>query len=264
MPVNIHLKVLGAKNPQPFVNNIGHRIFLLERRWETIEAAVASLSNTATASYQSSPSSSPSTVAALQPDAKDTPEVASVRRSCISLGLLSAQFRWVPSDYYSRPLQYRRDLLNAPTIQYLCKSIVLENTHCVNSDCSVPTNSRFYIVLFQYTDRFNSEDVMRFIRDNNEGLGKKKFNFRLANPEVSAELTGFGYNAVVPFGTKTTIPIVLSRKITELQPRYFWMGGGHADCKVRVDTEEFIRVLNPFICDFTVPLTEEELSAISD
>ena len=256
------------------------RLDALERRWATIEAGAAALAgpsaDAASAAASSAPSSSTaaaaasavavdcSKIAALQPDPRDDATVAKVRRACIDLGLSTAQFKWVEGAYYNKPLQYRRDLLQAPSIQYLCKTIVLENTHCTNEDCSDPSNSRFYMVLFQYTEKFNSDEVMRFIKDKNEGIGKKKFSFRLANPEVSAALTGFGYNAVAPFGTKTQIPIILSQKITELAPRYFWMGGGHADCKVRVDTDEFIRVLKPFVCNFTNALTEEELSQITD
>lgn len=256
------------------------RVEALEQRWAAIEAA-AGVSATAAPSSTSNNTTTTTTKAAasssaaapvvdcsklpnLMPCAQDTPVVAAVRKACIDLGLSTAQFKWVAGEYYSKPLQYRRDVLGAPSIHYLCKSIVLENTHCVNKDCSDPNNSRFYIVVFQYTEKFNAEEVMRFIKDKNEGLGKKKFGFRLANPEVSAELTGFGYNAVVPFGTKTPIPIILSQKITELQPAFFWMGGGHEDCKVRVDTEEFLRVLKPFVANFTVSLTEEELNSITE
>jgi hypothetical protein len=34
----------------------------------------------------------------------------------------------VPFDYYDRPLEGRRELLNAPSVDYLCKSILMENT----------------------------------------------------------------------------------------------------------------------------------------
>jgi hypothetical protein len=36
--------------------------------------------------------------------------------------------RVVPPDYYNRTLEERRDLLSAPDVQYLCKSILMENT----------------------------------------------------------------------------------------------------------------------------------------
>jgi prolyl-tRNA editing enzyme YbaK/EbsC (Cys-tRNA(Pro) deacylase) len=177
----------------------------------------------------------------------------------------SAVFRWVPSEYYAKPLQWRRDVLQCPSVQYLCKSIVLENTHCVHSDCSDPNNARYYIVVFQYIERFDSERLMRFIKDKNPTLGKKKFNFRLADPEAARQLTGFGYNAVVPFGGNVSVPVVLSEKLLHLSPKYFWMGGGHVDCKLRVDTDEFLHsAVAPFVADISIPMSEEELNSITD
>jgi len=36
-----------------------------------------------------------------------------------------------------------------------------------------------------------------------------------------------------------SIPIVLSDKLAKLNPKFFWLGGGHTDVKVRVSLEEF-------------------------
>jgi hypothetical protein len=200
----------------------------------------------------------------LKPDPKDTPEVAALRAECINIGMSSAIFQWVSSEYYDKPLQWRRDTLKAPSIHYLCKSILLENTHCTNNDCSDRNNSRYYCCLFQYTTKFDSDAVARFIKELNPGLGKKKFGFRLADPVASAELTGVGKNAVAPFGMKQPIPIILSDELLKLQPGYFWMGGGHVDVKLRADTAEFVRILNPFVTHFTTPLTDEELAALKE
>ena len=200
----------------------------------------------------------------LQPDPKDTAEVAALRKECINIGLSSAVFQWVSADYYDKPLQWRRDTLQAPSIHYLCKSILLENTHCTNSDCSDRNNSRYYCCLFQYTTKFDSDMVAKFIKELNPGLGKKKFGFRMADATASEEITGVGKNAVAPFGMKQNIPIILSDELLKLQPGYFWMGGGHVDCKLRADTTEFIRVLNPFVTHFTTPLSEEELSVLKE
>ena len=200
----------------------------------------------------------------LKPDAKDTPEVAALRAECINIGLSSAIFQWVSEEYYDRNLQWRRDTLKAPSIHYLCKSILLENTHCTNEDCSDRNNSRYYCCLFQYTTKFDSDAVAKFIQGLNPGLGKKKFGFRLADPAKSAEITGVGKNAVAPFGMKQPIPIILSDELLKLQPGYFWMGGGHVDAKLRADTAEFVRVLNPFVTHFTTPLNDEELAALKE
>lgn len=42
-----------------------------------------------------------------------------------SNGVKEFNFKVVPSDYYDRSLEARRDLLSAPSIHHLCKSIVL-------------------------------------------------------------------------------------------------------------------------------------------
>ncbi|CUE67946.1 Hypothetical protein, putative [Bodo saltans] len=199
----------------------------------------------------------------LDPCSDDTPDVAKLRALCRTLPLHSAVFKWVASDYYDKPLTWRRDTLQAPSIKHLCKSILLENTHCEFEDCSKRENSRYYLIVFQYVEKFDSDKLMKYIRDLNPGVGKKKFNFRLADPAVSATLTGFGYNAVAPFGGAVEIPIVLSAGVaTSMSPNYFWMGGGHADCKLRVDVDEFVSVLKPFVADIATPLSEEELKPL--
>lgn len=201
---------------------------------------------------------------ALQPCERDTAEVAALRRWCLQEGLYSARFEWVPSDYYSHTLQWRRDALKAATIHHLCKTIVLENTHCTKGDCATRTNSRFYMIVFQYTTRFDAQMVMRVIRELNPDLGKKKFNFRLAAPEQALALTGFAHGAVIPFGTREHIPVILSASLATLTPRNFWVGGGHVDCKVRVDFDEFVKVVDPIVAPITVAMTPEEFANIAD
>lgn len=200
----------------------------------------------------------------LDPCEQDTPRVAEVRQWCKDNQLFSSVLSWVPSDYYSRSLQWRRDILKADSISHLCKSIVLENTHCSNKDCSDPKNSRYYMILFQYVERFDAERVMRIVKEWNPTLGKKKFNFRLASSEVSEQLTGFAHGAVVPFCTPTKIPLIMSSSILSLSPQNMWIGAGHIDCKLRVDIDEFMSIIQPHVASFTVPLTEDELSHITD
>lgn len=68
----------------------------------------------------------------------------------------------VPSDYYSKPIQYRADLLKSSTSQ-LCKSIVLINTVCQHDNVDDPTDSKYYCVLIQYNQKLNSEKMKDFI-----------------------------------------------------------------------------------------------------
>jgi prolyl-tRNA editing enzyme YbaK/EbsC (Cys-tRNA(Pro) deacylase) len=261
MSVNIHLKALafqsrffgsGKSEAAIYHHSIEDRIAAVQLRFDVLEKKLATPATKV-----------PKAIKNLEPCDQDTPEVAKLRLACKTIPLHTAVFKWVSSEYYEKPLTWRREQLGAPSIRYLCKSIVLENTHCKFEDCADPTNSRFYIAVFQYVERFDTEKVLRLVKDMNSGLGKKQFNYRLANPEASQKMTGFGYNAVVPFGTTDRIPVILSEKIAALSPAFFWMGGGHVDCKVRVDTEEFLNVVKPFVGDITTPIPEEELASIS-
>ncbi|KAH9607142.1 hypothetical protein KSS87_005067 [Heliosperma pusillum] len=159
-------------------------------------------------------------------------------------------FKVVPSDYYDRPLEVRRDLLDAASIHHLCKSIVLVNTQAPSHivDCSNRNNSKYYIVVVQYTARLNADMVKNYLYSINDGkIPKKKFNLRLAPEEVSNNLTGFEHNAVTCIGMKTDIPVILDEAIVKLSPDYFWLGGGEVYLKMGIRTSEFIQFTNPFI-----------------
>ncbi|KAL3598917.1 hypothetical protein D5086_006835 [Populus alba] len=127
-----------------------------------------------------------------------------------SNGVKDFAFKKVSSDYYDWPLESRRDVLGAASIDHLCKSIVLVNTQAPSNitDCSDFNNSKYYIVVVQYTARFNAETVKNYLYALNDGkIAKKKFNLRLAPEETSMELTGYGHNAVTCIGMKTNIPV---------------------------------------------------------
>ncbi|KAL9433780.1 hypothetical protein AB3S75_028592 [Citrus x aurantiifolia] len=160
------------------------------------------------------------------------------------------QFKKVPSDYYDWPLESRRDVLAAASIHHLCKSIVLVNTQAQSNvvDCSDRNNSKYYVVVVQYTARFNAEAVKNFLYTLNNGkIPKKKFNLRLAPEETSMNLTGYEHNAVTCIGMKTDIPVILDEAITKLSPDFFWLGGGETDLKWGIKTSEFIKFVKPFI-----------------
>lgn len=75
-----------------------------------------------------------------------------------------------------------------------------------------------------------------------EKAAKQYFHFRLADEQVSAELSGYGHNGVIPIQMRTNMPVVLSHEIKQLSPGFFWMGGGHPDLKMRLSFAEFVRV----------------------
>ena len=71
-------------------------------------------------------------------------------------------------------------------------------------------------------------------------IGIKGHKFRLATNEDMAELSGYKFNAVFPFFMKNeTLPIILDQNIAELDPKYFWMGGGRVSLKTGTSVEEF-------------------------
>ncbi|KAF8082947.1 hypothetical protein N665_0799s0006 [Sinapis alba] len=165
-------------------------------------------------------------------------------------GVNDFSFKRVSPDYYDWPLESRRGVLGASSVDHLCKSIVLVNTQASSNilDCSDRNNSKYYVVVVQYTARFNAEAVKNFLYSLNEGkIPKKRFNLRLAPEETSIQLTGFEHNAVTCVGMKTSIPVILDEAITKLKPDFFWLGGGEIDLKLGVRTSEFLDFVKPFV-----------------
>ncbi|EOY24377.1 YbaK/aminoacyl-tRNA synthetase-associated domain isoform 1 [Theobroma cacao] len=159
-------------------------------------------------------------------------------------------FKRVSSDYYDWSLESRRDVLGAASVHHLCKSIVLVNTQAPSNviDCSDRNNSKYYVVVVQYTARFNAETVKNFLYALNSGkISKKKFNLRLTPEETSIKLTGYEHNAVTCIGMQTDIPVILDEAIVKLSPDFFWLGGGEVDLKLGIRTSEFISFVKPFI-----------------
>ncbi|XP_077234376.1 ybaK/aminoacyl-tRNA synthetase-associated domain-containing protein [Tasmannia lanceolata] len=165
-------------------------------------------------------------------------------------GVRDFLFKRVPSDYYDTTLEARREVLGAPTIDHLCKSIVMVNTqaHASVTDCSNRNNSKFYVVVIQYTAKLNAETLKNYLYTLNNGkIPKKKFNLRLAPEKESLKLTGFEHNGVTCIGMKTDIPVILDEAITKLDPDFFWLGGGEIDLKLGIRTSEFIDFIKPFV-----------------
>ena len=65
-------------------------------------------------------------------------------------------------------------------------------------------------------------------------LGVKFFKLRLAKEQQAIDMTGYEFNGITPFMMKTDIPVILSKRITELEPAYLWFGGGRADLKLGI------------------------------
>ncbi|KAL4565626.1 hypothetical protein LXL04_029729 [Taraxacum kok-saghyz] len=183
---------------------------------------------------------------------KDLPTTTEARLSAVLIdaGVKDFSFKRVPSDYYDWSFEARRDVLGAASIHHLCKSIVLVNTQAPSNitDCSDRQNSKYYVVVVQYTARFSAENVKNFLYSLNNGkIPKKRFNLRLAPEDISHKLTGFEHNGVTCVGMKTDIPVILDEAIVKLNPDFFWLGGGDIDLKLGIRTSEFINFAKPFI-----------------
>jgi len=102
---------------------------------------------------------------------------------------------------------------------------------------------------------------MKFVRGlKKKQISIKNYHFQLAKPHVSDEITGFSYNAVCPFGMKTRIPIILSKRIVDELNGEIWIGGGEVDLKLAVNLKEFLSVVSPlFIADVVQDTSINEL-----
>ena len=87
-----------------------------------------------------------------------------VKNDLLAKKVYSSTFIKVADGYYSRTLSERAKILMCST-QQLCKSIIFENTAWVKeSDDQIGdvTNSRFYLVLVQYSGLYIRQKVRQF------------------------------------------------------------------------------------------------------
>ena len=176
--------------------------------------------------------------------------------------LYSSVWKWVPTDYYQRSLAERAKCLGASSVDFLCKSLLLENKKMAggNNDVVVssPKNPRFVLVILQYAATLDVKkltSVIRRLLPVSERLDESMYDFRIAAPEDNDRITGYANNAVTPFGLQEPVPIILTENVVKL--RFFWMGGGHIHLKLGVATSEFCEALNPIIGDISNPRTGE-------
>ena len=87
-----------------------------------------------------------------------------VKNDLLAKKVFSSTFIKVADGYYNRTLSERAKILMCST-QQLCKSIIFENTAWVKeSDDQIGdvTNSRFYLVLVQYSGLYIRQKVRQF------------------------------------------------------------------------------------------------------
>jgi len=167
-------------------------------------------------------------------------------------GIYSAAWKWVPPSYYDWPLEQRAKTLEAPSTDYLCKSLVMENK---NSDGTDATNPKFVLVIIQYEATLDARKLasaIRSLRPNvKDRLDYSQFDWRVADPADNDRLTGFSFNSVTPFGLKEQVPMVLTAAVVPLN--FFWMGGGHVHLKLGMAVSDFVKATNPIVADISQP-----------
>jgi len=172
------------KEKEGIIDNINERKWiLLQKRQENIKKNIASLSERMVNLSQRITSGNKIEISTSSRKEEISISPSKVEKSimefCSEMGLKSAKMIRVPSDYYSWELEKRRAKLNAASVHHLCKSIILENTLCIYPDCSHPENSRFYLLIVQYTSKIQSHKVFKFVRTLVKEAPKKKLSLCL-------------------------------------------------------------------------------------
>ena len=181
----------------------------------------------------------------------------------------SATWAAVPQpDYYTWSLDDRAKCLGAPSIHYLCKSLLMENkkhTGSTGNNALDPTNPKFFLVVIQYAatlDVSKTITLLRSLRPVAQRLDASQFDLRIASSDDNDMITGYSHNSVTPFGLLQEVPILLTDAVLPL--KYFWMGGGAVHVKLRVTVTDFVRALpNVIVGDISRPrpgvMTSDEL-----
>lgn len=178
----------------------------------------------------------------LVPDPHGT--VARLEKELEERGVQDVAFVRAPPEYYEKELEFRRNVLDAPSIHHLCKSIIMENTRMDEE----PGIVKYWLVIVQYSSRLDSEILRSCVHSYHKGrISRGKINMRLVSEETSYELSGFQKNAVTPVGMKTQLPIVLAQEIVDLDPDEFWIGGGEVDLKLGMTVSDFVKAYEPII-----------------
>ncbi|KAI8905579.1 YbaK/aminoacyl-tRNA synthetase-associated domain-containing protein [Gorgonomyces haynaldii] len=174
-------------------------------------------------------------------------EVERVKKSVQELGL-EAEFIQVDSEYYNWELEQRRQALNAPTIDHLCKTVVFENTKWTQDIPGDKSSQRYWMVIVQYTDKINSQKLNNFVRDQIvPQRPRKQFNLRVCPPEIALELTGYTPGGINPFGC--TLPLIVTHNLTKLSERWIYLGAGHVDVKIKVPLDDFLTKTQSCVVD---------------
>ena len=176
-------------------------------------------------------------------------QLTTLKRLKVEHGLLSTQMVNAPWQFFQWDLEQRANFLGAPSAEALCKTMIMENYKYQEECKDDPYYPRFVVVIVQFCRQISSQKVLNvakryqnsfYEKEPSKKIAIKGHKFRLASNEAMAELSGYRFNAVFPFFMKNeTLPIILDASITELDPQYFWFGGGRVSLKTGTSIEDF-------------------------
>ncbi|KAJ3323283.1 hypothetical protein HDV06_002051 [Boothiomyces sp. JEL0866] len=163
-----------------------------------------------------------------------------------------SNFYSVESDYYEWPLEQRRERLEAPSIDHLCKSLLFENTKWRPKEGQENvldhSHPKYILVVVQYTDKINNKKLNVLMKEWGQ-QSAKAINMRIAPEEMAIKLTGYGNNGVTPIGMLENVPILVTENITKLEPPVLFLGGGHVDWKIALPIDRFNQVTKAKVVD---------------
>ena len=103
-------------------------------------------------------------------DAEPIPEGESavykkLHQELVRRGVSGFRFHRVPGPYYEKPLEFRAERLNAPSVHHLCKTMVMENTRAPEELQKIddPRASKYFMVLVQYTASIDTNKLGQWV-----------------------------------------------------------------------------------------------------
>lgn len=183
----------------------------------------------------------------VRPEDKIDPELIKMTKEKKLDGFYA--IRRVPSDYYEKPYEYRRECLSAQRIDQLAKCVLFENKSFTNE------KNRYLCAVVQYVGKID----MGKLKSCAERIFRCKIDdLSLAPEEDATKLSGSIHNAMTPVFLrphsgfeKYEVPVILSHKIAGLKERFFWLGGGEVDVKFGITINKFLTVFNPHVYDIS-------------
>lgn len=156
--------VLGDSGSSP-----SSRMDALERRQRDIAARLARLEALAGAAAALQVAALP---AISDPDPGAGAVQLRLQAELLERGIPSHRFVRAPPEYYARPLEFRRAVLGAASVQHLCKSIIMENTRVAGDE---PGVTKYWLVVVQYSAKLHSDKLRAFVHAAHGGALPKRW-----------------------------------------------------------------------------------------